>query len=320
MNEMWNQIKYKANVIGYSKKLRPRIKNGKITEELCFRVYVTKKMPSSALKLGDIVPSEIAGTTTDVVEIGEMRAMEHTEKVRPLVAGISIGNWGITAGTLGWFFEKDGEIALGSNAHVFAEDATKEGSGEKRVVQPGRYDGGTLEDEVGEYLWHQQLYGGTSECALAVGVTNFLNGISSLFARRSRFRALAEDVNYIDFAVARPGVEYQLSLYKAPDGAEPRFFKGLGFAGSDLASYVCKAKHIVNTGWKPVDVEWREPAISETLWKIGRTSEYTEATITDDSVHGTVDYGNYNYIEFDDLILTTKLLDPGDSGSATWLK
>jgi hypothetical protein len=33
--------------------------------------------------------------------------------------------------------------------------------------------------------------------------------------------------------------------------------------------------------------------------------------------HGTVDYGNYNYVEFDDLNMTTKLLDPADSGSAT---
>jgi len=320
MNKIWNQIKSKANVIGYSKKPRPRIKSGKTTDELCFRVYVRKKMPLSSLKLGDIIPSKIEGISTDIIEIGEMKAMEHVEKVRPLVAGISIGNWAITAGTLGWFFEKGEEIALGSNAHVFAEDATKEGSGEKRIVQPGRYDGGLLSDEVGKYLWHQQLYGGTSECALAIGVSKFLNSLSSILSRRSRFRTLTEDINYIDFAVAKPEVEYQLSLYKAPDSADPQFFKGLGFAGSDLASYVCKAKHIVNTGWKPVDVEWREPSIGETIWKIGRTSEYTEATITDDSVHGTVDYGNYNYIEFDDLILTTKLLDPGDSGSAIWLK
>ena len=139
--EIWEKIKNKKNVVGYSKKLRKRIKDGREVEEEVIRIYVSKKVDPARLDLKNLIPREIEGVPTDVVEIGEMKALNlhplaHVTRVRPLVAGISIGNWAITAGTLGWFFKDGrGREMLGSNAHVFAEDLLKPSSPEKRIVQ-----------------------------------------------------------------------------------------------------------------------------------------------------------------------------------------
>jgi hypothetical protein len=61
---------------------------------------------------------------------------------RPLLIGLSIGHFRITAGTLGAFvrLEKGGDVRILSNNHVLAdEDRGKAGDA---VLQPGAYDGG----------------------------------------------------------------------------------------------------------------------------------------------------------------------------------
>lgn len=323
LKTLWKDVKGRRNVQGYSMKLRRRIKNRRTVDEAVFRVYVKEKLPLSALALVDMVPPEIEGIATDVVVIGEMvipplmvSPRAYTRRVRPLEAGISIGNWAITAGTLGWYFEKD-VVALGSNAHVFAENPANPSSFEKRIVQPGKYDGGILpDDKVGGYLWHQQLYGGISDCPIAWGAAEGLNLASRLAHRRTRFKTFVEGLNKIDFAVAEPEVDYDLKIHGIEDFSG---FVGLGFAGSDLASFFCKASNIIETGWSPIDVDTYLPTIGEYIHKVGRTTEYTKGAVKDDCAHGVVNYGSAGYIELDDLILTDAMLEGGDSGDAAWI-
>ena len=326
LGNIWEKtLKGKTNVIGYSKKLRKRIRNGKEVDEDVVRVYVSKKMPPKALNVDALIPPFIIGVPTDIVEIGEMKAPPQitsplgvTQRMRPLVAGISIGNLSITAGTLGWFFEKSDKTVLGSNAHVFATNSLSDVCGEKKIVQPGSYDGGKDPDDlVAEYLWHQQLYGGISNCVPSGLARDVLNGILKLSRARTRFSIYVSGENYVDFALATPTVDYDMSLHTTKEVNE---FIGLGFAGSDTSSYICKASRIIDTGWKPCDVDIATPIIGNEVHKIGRTSEYTSATIIDDCVHGIVSYGELNNVEFDDLVLTEKLLEGGDSGSSCWLK
>jgi len=318
--KIWNQIKDKRNVVGYSKKLRKRIRDGVEVDEEVIRIYVSKKLHASALSLRDIVPKEIDGVPTDVVEIGDVKALDvhplaHVTRVRPLVAGVSIGNWAITAGTLGWFFrDGKGREMLGSNAHVLADDPLSQSSGETRIVQPGRADGGAVPDDVvGAYYWHKPLAG--SGCAVSNAVAGLLNGISALLNRRTRFQLDVVERARIDFAVAEPAVEYELKLVTAEewDG-----FVGLGFAGSSQASFFCKAEHIEAAGWKPVEKAAQAAVIGETIHKIGRTSEHTSGQVLDDSAYGRVSYGGLNLVEFDDVILTTPMLEAGDSGDSAW--
>ncbi len=318
--DVWDRIRGKRNVVGYSKKLRKRIRDGKEVDEEVIRVYVTRKLDPSSLGLSDLVPAEIDGVPTDVVEIGEMKALDalplaHVARTRPLVAGVSIGNWAITAGTLGWFFEDSaGRVMLGSNAHVFADDPLTPGSVETRIVQPGRADQGKVpEDVVGTYLWHQPLEG--SECAVSNAVAGVLNGVSSLLGRKTRFELYLVEKASIDFAVAEPTVDYEVRLHTAEecDG-----FIGLGFAGSDQTSFFCKAEHIEAAGWSPVDKEITPVFVGDQIHKVGRTTEYTAGRVLDDSAYGRVSYGGASFVEFDDVVLTTMMLEGGDSGSAGW--
>jgi hypothetical protein len=239
MEQIWEKIRGKKNVVGYSKKLRRRIRDGREVEEEVIRIYVSKKVDPSALDLKDLIPGEIDGIPTDVVEIGEMKALglhplAHVTRVRPLVAGVSVGNWAITAGALEWFFRNtSGREMLGSNAHVFTENALRSSSEETRIVQPGRANMGSVpEDIVGSYHWNQSLAG--SECALSKAVAKLLNGASSLLWRRTRFELTLAERAKIDFADAEPTVDYELKLHTA-EGCEG--FVGLGFAGSDHASF-----------------------------------------------------------------------------------
>ena len=319
-DHIWERIKDKRNVVGYSKKLRRRIRNGAEVDEEVIRVYVSEKLHASALSLRDLIPEEIDGVPTDVVEIGEVKALgihplAHVTRVRPLVAGVSIGNWAITAGTLGWYFrDGKGREMLGSNAHVFADDPLSQSSIETRIVQPGRADGGTVPgDVVGTYHWHQPLAG--SGCALSNAIAGLLNGASALLGRRTRFQLTLTERAKIDFAVAEPTVEYELKLVTAE---EWHGFVGLGFAGSTQASFFCKAEHIEAAGWKPVDKTVEPATIGETIHKIGRTSEYTSGMVLDDSAYGRVSYGGLSMVEFDDVILTTPMLEAGDSGDSAW--
>ncbi len=320
LDSVWDRIRGKRNVVGYSKKLRKRIRDGEEVEEEVIRIYVSRKLDPSSLSLGDLIPAEIDGVPTDVVEIGEMKALDahpraHVTRTRPLVAGVSIGNWAITAGTLGWFFEDSaGRVALGSNAHVFADDPLTPSSVETRIVQPGRVDGGAVpEDVVGAYLWHQPLEG--SECFVSNAVAGLLNGVSSLLGRKTRFELYLVEKASIDFAVAEPTVDCEVRLYMADecDG-----FMGLGFAGSDQASFFCKAEHIEAAGWSSVDKETAAVAVGDQIHKVGRTTEYTAGRVLDDSAYGRVGYGGVSFVEFDDVVLTTKMLEGGDSGSAGW--
>jgi hypothetical protein len=267
-----------------------------------------------------LIPTEIEGVPTDVVEIGEMKALNlhplaHVTRVRPLVAGVSIGNWAITAGTLGWFFkDRRGREMLGSNAHVFAEDPLKPASSETRIVQPGRYDQGSVpEDIVGSYYWHKPLSG--SQCALSNVIAGLLNGASSLLGRKTRFELALTEKAKIDFAVAEPTTDYEFRLHTADDCEG---FVGLGFAGSDQASFFCKAEHIRDVGWTPIDKTIAPVALGETIHKVGRTTEYTSGQVVDNSAFGRVSYGGLSYVEFDDVILTTAMLEGGDSGDSAW--
>ena len=327
IEKLWEAVRGLDNVTGYSQKLRLRVRDGKMVEEETFRVYVADKLPLKELRLGRRVPPEIEGIPTDVWQIGPMvipplmglSSLAYTQRERPLVAGISIGNEAITAGTHGWYFEQNGEIGIGSNAHVIAEDPLKAGSPERDILQPGRYDGGKVpDDKVATYKWHQQLYGGMSACPLGQGATWLGNKISDLVGARTKFKTITEGENKIDFGVTyEPVVDYKLELHRAKEWAG---MIGLGFAGSDQASFFCKVGNILATGWRPTDVDIYEPQVEDVVHKIGRTTEYNNGKVLDDCAHGTVNYGGLNYIEFDDLIMTEPMLQGGDSGDSGWRK
>lgn len=67
---------------------------GEITEELCFRVYVKEKKSGDLLAKGELVPQEVFGFRTDVIQMGEIIKCSPLDdnRYRPLVGGVMVRN------------------------------------------------------------------------------------------------------------------------------------------------------------------------------------------------------------------------------------
>ena len=89
---IWEVVKGKKNVLGYSGSYKKRIKDGTVIQKSqVVRVYVSKKEPLGKLKTQDVIPRIINDVEIDVVEIGEVKAQE--EKNGILAIGLaSISN------------------------------------------------------------------------------------------------------------------------------------------------------------------------------------------------------------------------------------
>ena len=134
----------------------PRMRRGRATRELCVQVFVERKRPLESIGAPERVPetvpaaAETADTVrTDVIEI--TRPVEHqdTTRYRPVQGGSSIGpESSVSAGTLGgWACDNtDDAVVLLTNNHVISGLDTMPAA--RRVVQPGRLDGGALPADV----------------------------------------------------------------------------------------------------------------------------------------------------------------------------
>jgi len=332
LKKLYERIKGKANVIGYSGRLQPRLRKGQVVpEEKCFRVYVTRKLPLAQLRAEDVVPSVIDGIPTDLVEIGEVKALsgsvDRTGFFRPLVMGISVSGGNVTAGTLSIpFKDAKGNVYLSSNSHVLVDNPSQppEQVTNKVIKQPGNYDirnhGWDVNDPkyvVGEYFWHQQVYpiGGNSGCSVAKVWSGIYNILAKALNRKTRLTPVLEVANKIDFALFKPSVEYKLEVLELDITGKK--FVGLLFAGSDYSTIICKASNIVETGYTPV-IEYSDAKVNDIIFKSGRTTGTTKGTVLDDSGNVTVNYGDFN-AWFEDIIIATAISQPGDSGSSTYV-
>lgn len=138
------------NVVGVG--IGKKIVNNKETDQQCIRVYVSKKKPIKELSKKDLVPKNIFDIETDVIEIGEIKALSYKEYMRPAKCGISIGHFRVSAGTLGCLVKDKTtqKILILSNNHVLAQN-NKAKSGDN-ILQPGPYDGGSDSTLIGNLL------------------------------------------------------------------------------------------------------------------------------------------------------------------------
>lgn len=108
---------------------------------------VQQKLPVVALAAEDMVPREIEGVRTKVIEVGFLQALNTInprQSFRPTIpGGVSIGHPKITAGTLGAMVKDrtTGDRLILSNNHVIA--ASNDGKKGDPILQPGPMDGGT---------------------------------------------------------------------------------------------------------------------------------------------------------------------------------
>lgn len=117
--------------------------NGVPSDQPAIIIFVEKKRTKRGVaqkfSAADVVPDEIDGIPTDVIEVGKLVKQALTQRTRPIKPGFSCGHRDITCGTMGGFFlDGDGEPVILSNNHVLAnENNAKEGDA---IYQPGPYD------------------------------------------------------------------------------------------------------------------------------------------------------------------------------------
>ena len=181
------------------------------SNDLCLVVMVQQKITRAGLKPESLVPSEVDGVPTDVIQVGELRAQQaRTDRFRPAPGGVSIGHYQISAGTLGVIVRdrNSGDRLILSNNHVLAN------SNDARVgdpiIQPGGADGGNVNQDTIARLerfcpidFGEQSGG----CNIAAAYAGFGNVLAALAGSRHRLNVLQRNqqaANTVDAAVARP--------------------------------------------------------------------------------------------------------------------
>jgi len=151
MNRYFNAFKkYRGKLLGLKNVVGVGVgyKNvgGDNTGAPSYIVYVEKKVHSSELSRSHIVPRQIDGLDTDVVEIGVVRMLGvRTSRERPCQPGMSIGHYQSTAGTFGAVVRdrKTNELMVLSNNHVLANGSSIQEARAKSgdpILQPGGCD------------------------------------------------------------------------------------------------------------------------------------------------------------------------------------
>lgn len=282
----------RRNVVGVG--VGYKIRGREITGEPSIMVSVTRKQPISALDPDDLVPAEVQGVPTDVVQTGQIVAFSpdrHTRQ-RPIRPGLSIGHPAGSAGTLGAIVQRDGDLFILSNNHVMASlNQARPGD---PILQPGPADGGTLFDQIASLETFQPL--------------RFLDELAEPVEDdappgRGWMGALARLIEKL--RSGRP-----LRAGEPPPLLPPT--NRVDAALARLHDSVPVEPAIIDVEGLPAGV--LEPELGMRVIKSGRTTGLTRAQIVQIDVTIDVQYGART-ARFTNQVMTGALSDRGDSGS-----
>ena len=273
-----------ATGIGY------KIIDGQKSPNISIICSVEKKLPKAQISSKDLVPQQVDGVTTDVIETGRIRALNsHLQRHRPAPGGVSIGHRDITAGTLGCIVKKNGQRVILSNNHVLANsNAAQIGDA---ILQPGPHDGGKFpDDHIANLLEFIpiSMSGGIdlpSDCPIGNRFASVLNLFAAAMGSRTRLQTVRIQAgdNLVDAAIAGPLNDADVSDDILDIGAIAGMKQGL---------------------------------LGMSIQKSGRTTQYTTGTIDQIDVTVDVQYGAGQIARFTDQILAGPMSQGGDSGSA----
>ncbi|MEM0040365.1 MAG: hypothetical protein QW320_06615 [Ignisphaera sp.] len=248
-----------------------------------------------------------------------------TQKWRPLVSGVSIGNTLITAGTLGWFGELNGRTVALTNAHIVTPTPGKASPPlVLDVVQPGSVDGGMMPgNTVGYYHSHVRINClQESDCPVSKALVSMLNALSRTLARKTRFGAYVESYNDVDVGLVTLKESYD-PVVLMDDGSKaqpPGLFAGLLFAGTGELYVVARADRIIEhyPGLKIIGGHTSLKA-GDKVVKCGRTTGCTEGEVLSaDAVLRVSGYDCGDAV-FQNVAVVKAKSAGGDSGSAVWV-
>ena len=277
-----NKLFELSNVVGYGSGFKNVA--GQLTEDYALVVMVNEKLSEPVLSSEDVVPSEFNGQQTDVIQVGNLRALR-TSRFRPAPGGVSIGHVDITAGTFGAVVRdvESGSRLILSNNHVLANsNNAKLGDA---IYQPGPVDGGTASDHIADLYDYVPinfggLAGSSSIADILAVVGNF---ILSLSGDRCYLNVECPEVaNLVDAALARP------------------------LEDSDVLDEILDIGVVSGT---------KLPLLGASVRKSGRTTGLTSGTIQLVNAVVNVSYGGGRTARFEEQIITTNISQGGDSGS-----
>lgn len=170
--------------------------SGQVTDTDCVRLFVVQKIASSAMAPRDLLPAQLAGIPTDVVEapiavlsgIGAVASTGNCsdlrqQRQRPVTGGISVGHPDVTAGTLAYFCrstrygDDPSVVHVLSNNHIFAN--LNRGNVGDPLYQPGSIDGGTSADAFATLeRWEDLQLDGTTPNLIDGAIGAMTAGIS----------------------------------------------------------------------------------------------------------------------------------------------
>lgn len=277
------------NVVGVGKGVKQI--RGRDAGRISTVVLVKEKIPAKLLHRDQVIPREIDGEITDVIEVGDIQLLGRTELARPAKPGMSIGHYKISAGTFGAVVrdKTTGELLILSNNHVLANitDGTDERSkiGDP-ILQPGRYDGGTDNDVIAHLERFIPLHRsfGLPTCQIASRVNNWLNALIGLVKPQYHISVLRETgkTNMVDAALAKP--------------LEP------GMISQDIFEL------------GPIKgIKAAEPGM--VIKKSGRTTGVTQSKIKVMDATLKISLGGTEVGVFEDQVVAGPMSEPGDSGS-----
>jgi hypothetical protein len=259
------------------------------TDELSIIALVREKIPIAGLLPEALVPSELDGIRTDVMEVGDLRPLTlRTDRWRPAPPGVSIGHYKVTAGTFGAVVrdKSSGRRLILSNNHVIANSNESE-IGDP-ILQPGVVDGGRIEQDTIAHLENYcKIDFGLSPptCSYAELYTDFGNKIASMMGSGHRLQVMKTNpsaTNLVDAAVARPVED------------------------SMISDDILEIGEVVGT--KPA-------SLAMLVQKSGRTTGLRtgEILVLDTTIE--IEYGAGRSASFEQQILTSPISQGGDSGS-----
>jgi hypothetical protein len=275
------------NVVGVG--IGYQIKGGEQTGNYAIVVMVSRKLPLPALAPNTILPKNVDGVTIDVIEVGELRALQaRTDRWRPAPGGISIGHYKITAGTFGAIVRdiNSGERLILSNNHVIAN--SNDADPGDQILQPGPIDGGSPDVDTIAHLDRFCPIEFATEpgiCDIAETYASLGNAIAGFLGSKHRVNAQQSDpqaVNLVDAAVAKPVND------------------------SDVLDEILEIGTIEGN---------EEGSLGMSVRKSGRTTRFTTSQIN--LINATVDvnYGSDRTARFENQLVSGPMSQGGDSGS-----
>ncbi len=274
------------NVVGIG--IGRKVVKGRETKETCIVVFVTKKIPEVHMRKEDVIPLELEGVKTDVIETGVIKSLAARRKavnrrgqIRPAPGGVSIGHTAITAGTLGMLVRKKDSVFILSNNHVLANSNNAQLGDD--ILQPGPADGGTAKDKIAALHEFVPISFTGAECPVAATVYRFIDALHKPFGKQYHGFHVSNMINRVDAALAKP------------------------LHDDDVT------EEILEIG---VPRGMAEALLDTPVKKSGRTTGLTKDKIRQINATVRVQYGLGREALFENQLIAGPMSEGGDSGSA----